>query len=109
MASGDAVGNPKLLTCDACGTEFDQDALACPACGADPPGGIDEEREAKTWLIAGVILAVVGLFIFGFVLGPLAFLAGYKAHDLAGGRLALSVMGFGFLDLTISITILLAI
>ncbi len=108
MASGDVGGSPQLLTCDACGTEFDHDAAACPACGAEPSGGIDEEREAKTWLIAGGILAVVGLFIFGFVLGPLAFLAGYKAYDLAGSRLALSIMGFGFLDLTISVAILIA-
>jgi hypothetical protein len=109
MASGDVGRSPQLLTCGECGTEFDGDAVACPACGAKPPGGIDEEREAKTWLIAGVILAVVGLFIFGFVLGPLAFLAGYKAYDLAGSRLALSVMGFGFLDLAISVAILLAV
>lgn len=103
-----AGGSPQLLTCDECGTEFDHDAAACPACGAEPPGGIDEEREARTWLIAGGILAATGLFIFGFVLGPLAFLAGYKAFDLVESRLALFVMGCGFIDLTLSIAILLA-
>jgi hypothetical protein len=108
MASGEAGGSPQLLTCEKCGTEFEHQARACPVCGAEPDRGIDETREAKTWLVAGVILAVVGLFIFGFVLGPLAFLAGYKAYELAGSRLALSVMGFGFLDLTISVAILLA-
>jgi hypothetical protein len=104
-----AGGSPQLLTCEKCGTEFDQEAAACPACGAEASGGIDEEREAKTWLVAGVILAVVGFFMFGFVLGPLAFLAGYKAYELAGSRLALSVMGLGFLDLMISVAILIAV
>ena len=103
-----AGGSHQLLTCDMCGTEFDRDAVACPACGNEAPGGIDEEREARTWLIAGGILAVVGFFIFGFVLGPLAFAAGYKAYDLAGSRLSFLVMGVGFFDLTLSVAILLA-
>jgi len=86
--------------CHNCGEEIKPEQNFCPSCGKkletnrispDDQGYRDEYNERKDshqndteYGLWSLILGLVGLFLFGIVLGPIAIYLGYKGRKSPG-------------------------
>jgi RNA polymerase subunit RPABC4/transcription elongation factor Spt4 len=89
--------------CQECGAQINQKAEICPECGVrqatTDKDDSDRSQRAKQFLIAGVVLGLIGILILPIIFAPLAVLCGLLAmfygRPLAGaGVVAWGVISF---------------
>lgn len=58
-----------LQPCLECGAQISEKAASCPQCGAPPNKPQEEKPNYFLRVLGGIVFAVVGLMVLGFIIG----------------------------------------
>jgi Domain of unknown function (DUF4190)/Prokaryotic RING finger family 1 len=107
---------PGLMHCPRCGSEIGLGVPLCPVCRAitSPDGLYHGPLVNAPGAVASLVYAIIGLFVCGVILGPVAISKSNAARQamrtdptLGGGGLATAGMVIGVLDIVAFVVIML--